>query len=180
MLLLDTSRPSDDRRFSIAVTGRKPGGDPWVQISLQMGFSSRTGPCPRIPITFSSPTFLLFTTFHGIHMTWSRSIGRLYRIGQTKAVELHALVSDTGVDRLLFEVFDNSLRMFSRQVGEVDAILGELDENFNFEAEVWKAFAGSANDIELASKFATIRIGDQKALEELANEDAFLRMMGLA
>jgi superfamily II DNA/RNA helicase len=107
-------------------------------------------------------------------------IGRLYRIGQTSAVEIHAIVSSNGLDHELFELYDKSLRMFDRQVGELDAILGQLDDNFDFAHEVWNAVASSRATSDIHANFKTLRDAIDSALQELLDEERFLQAMGLA
>jgi|BarGraIncu00421A_1022006.scaffolds.fasta_scaffold03127_2 superfamily II DNA or RNA helicase/serine/threonine protein kinase len=107
-------------------------------------------------------------------------VGRVYRIGQTSTVEIHAIVSDDGLDFHLFDLYQNSLRMFDRQVGELDAILTELDDDLDFADEVWKAVVSSHNAAELHSRFAGLKSAIDGALQELIAEESFLREMGLA
>lgn len=107
-------------------------------------------------------------------------IGRLYRIGQTSPVQIHAIVSADGLDHELFELYDKALRMFDRQVGELDAILGQLDDDFDFASEVWNAVSTSRTTAEIHEKFASLHNAIDRALKELLDEEEFLRGMGLA
>ncbi len=107
-------------------------------------------------------------------------VGRLYRIGQRFPVEIHAIVSADGLDFELFELYDKALRMFDRQVGELDAILGQLDDDFDFASEVWDAISTSRTTTEIHAKFATLHTAIDRALKELQDEEDYLRGMGLA
>ena len=101
-------------------------------------------------------------------------------IGKTSPVEIHAIVSADGLDNELFELYEKSLRMFDRQVGELDAILSQLDDDFDFAGEVWRAVSSSRTLAEVHANFDTLRTAIDDALQELLDEETFLQAMGLA
>jgi superfamily II DNA or RNA helicase len=106
-------------------------------------------------------------------------VGRVYRIGQTSTVEIHPIVSDDGVDLELWNLYEKSLQMFDRQVGELDAILSELDDDLDFTGEVWKAIATTSSQFEVRDRLVGLRTAIDGALAEMQAEERFLESMGL-
>ena len=106
-------------------------------------------------------------------------VGRVYRIGQTSTVEIHPIVSDDGADLELWELYEHSLQMFDRQVGELDAILSELSDDFDFTGEVSSAIVSSHSRVELRGLFAGLRKAIDEALADMQAEERFLESMGL-
>jgi len=65
-------------------------------------------------------------------MAIEQRIGRLHRIGQTREVFIFNLVARDTVESQVLQVLDEKINMFELVVGEIDAILGELDEQQDF------------------------------------------------
>ncbi|MBF0096965.1 MAG: DEAD/DEAH box helicase family protein [Magnetococcales bacterium] len=73
-------------------------------------------------------------------MTIEQRIGRIHRIGQTREVFIFNLaLRDTVEDRLL-TLLDEKLNLFELVVGEVDAILGEMDDSSEFAETIFSAW----------------------------------------
>ena len=73
-------------------------------------------------------------------MAIEQRIGRIHRIGQLRDVYIFNLVSrDTVEDRVL-GILDEKINMFELVVGEIDAILGELDEQNDFAELIFRAW----------------------------------------
>jgi superfamily II DNA or RNA helicase len=106
-------------------------------------------------------------------------VGRVYRIGQSNTVEIHPIVSDDGADLELWDLYEHSLQMFDRQVGELDAILSELSDDFDFTFEVSTAIVASQSQAELRGLFAGLRKAIDEALADMQAEERFLASMGL-
>ncbi|MBF0179014.1 MAG: DEAD/DEAH box helicase family protein [Magnetococcales bacterium] len=88
-------------------------------------------------------------------MTIEQRIGRIHRIGQTREVFLFNLaLRDTVEDRLL-TLLDEKLNLFELVVGEVDAILGEMDEAGEFAEAIFSAWVATTEE-ERHSAFATL------------------------
>ena len=65
-------------------------------------------------------------------MAIEQRVGRIDRIGQRREVFVFNLVARGTVDELMLRLLDEKINMFELVVGEVGAILGELDEERNF------------------------------------------------
>ena len=67
-------------------------------------------------------------------------IGRVHRLGQTREVHVVNLWAQDTVEAYLMELLDRKIHMFELVVGELDLILGTLDERRSFEdmmMEIW-------------------------------------------
>src|SRR5437773_1195074 len=67
-------------------------------------------------------------------------IGRVHRLGQTREVHVVNLWAQDTVEADLMELLDRKIHMFELVVGELDLILGTLDERRSFEdmmMEIW-------------------------------------------
>ena len=67
-------------------------------------------------------------------------IGRIHRVGQTRDVHVVNLWSRDTVEEYVLELLDKKVHMFELVVGELDMILGNLDEEKTFEdllMEIW-------------------------------------------
>jgi superfamily II DNA or RNA helicase len=81
-------------------------------------------------------------------MRIEQRIGRLSRIGQTHDVHVFNLVAADTVEAAVLQLLDAKLSMFELVIGEIDMILGNLDEEREFQevvADLW-ATADSSDD----------------------------------
>ena len=88
-------------------------------------------------------------------MAIEQRIGRLHRIGQTREVFVFNLVARGTVDSQVLQILDEKINMFELVIGEIDAILGELDENQDF-AEVVLATWLETAEQDRSSAFADL------------------------
>ena len=65
-------------------------------------------------------------------MAIEQRIGRIDRIGQTREVFIFNLVTAGTIEDAVLRILDEKINMFERVVGEVGAILGEVDEQQQF------------------------------------------------
>ena len=75
-------------------------------------------------------------------MRIEQRVGRVHRIGQTQEVFVFNLCQAGSVEEQLLRVLHDKVNMFELVVGEIDAILGELDENQDFATlvlDLWTA-----------------------------------------
>lgn len=61
-------------------------------------------------------------------MVIEQRIGRLHRIGQTREVFIFNLVANGTLEEHILKILDEKINMFELVVGEIGAILGELEE----------------------------------------------------
>jgi superfamily II DNA or RNA helicase len=73
-------------------------------------------------------------------MAIEQRIGRVHRIGQTREVFVFNLATRHTVEDALLAILDEKLNLFELVVGEVDAILGELDQDVDFAELVYRAW----------------------------------------
>lgn len=79
-------------------------------------------------------------------MQIEQRVGRIHRIGQTHEVMLTNLVTrDTIEDRIL-KVLESKINLFELVVGELDMILGRVEDDFDFESSVFQAHARATDD----------------------------------
>lgn len=78
-------------------------------------------------------------------MRIEQRLGRLHRIGQTREVRVINLVTAGTLEHELIEVLERKLDLFALVVGEMDMILGDIEEEASFEEAVFDAWAGASD-----------------------------------
>jgi SNF2 family DNA or RNA helicase len=78
-------------------------------------------------------------------MRIEQRIGRLSRIGQTQDIHVYNLVAAGTVEEAVLHLLEAKLNLFELVIGEVDMILGNLDEDREFEDVVADLWAESAD-----------------------------------
>jgi SNF2 family DNA or RNA helicase len=73
-------------------------------------------------------------------MAIEQRIGRIDRIGQTREVFIFNLVTSGTIEDAVLRILDEKINMFELVVGEVAAILGEVDEQQEFSSLVLDAW----------------------------------------
>ncbi len=107
-------------------------------------------------------------------MAIEQRIGRIDRIGQTREVFVFNLITAGTIEDAMLRILDEKINMFELVVGEVGAILGEIQENTDFSAMVLDAWLQSTDDARdhalaaLETKITTARRSyeDAKELDE--------------
>ncbi|GFH39156.1 DEAD/DEAH box helicase [Streptomyces pacificus] len=92
-------------------------------------------------------------------MQIEQRLGRLHRVGQEHDVVLTNLVSRGTIEQRILHVLESKINLFELVVGELDMILGRVDEDFDFEASVFDAFATAEDDAEFAERLE--RLGER-------------------
>ncbi|MHA6757266.1 DEAD/DEAH box helicase [Streptacidiphilus sp. PAMC 29251] len=92
-------------------------------------------------------------------MQIEQRLGRLHRIGQEQDVVLTNLVAQGTIEQRILHILESKINLFELVVGELDMILGRVDEDFDFEASVFDAFAGSVDDAEFQGRLE--RLGEK-------------------
>lgn len=77
-------------------------------------------------------------------MAIEQRIGRLHRIGQTRQVFVFNLAVRHTIEEYVLQILDEKINMFELVVGEIDAILGEMDESQEFAEMVFQAWVETA------------------------------------
>jgi superfamily II DNA or RNA helicase len=107
-------------------------------------------------------------------MAIEQRIGRIDRIGQTREVFVFNLITAGTIEDAMLRILDEKLNMFELVVGEVGAILGEIEEDTDFSAMVLDAWLQSTDEARdrafaaLETQMATARRSyeDAKELDE--------------
>ncbi len=113
-------------------------------------------------------------------MAIEQRIGRIHRIGQTREVFIFNLVTLGTLEEHMLRILDEKINMFELVVGEIDAILGEMDDEQDFAGLVFNAWV-ETTEHERATAFESLgeKMAEAKAQydsvkaldEELFGED---------
>jgi superfamily II DNA or RNA helicase len=114
-------------------------------------------------------------------MAIEQRIGRIDRIGQTRDVFIFNLATSGTIEEEMLRILDDKINMFELVVGEVGAILGEIDDDHDFSTLVLEAWLESAVDAPrlaftaLEERLVTARrqYDGAKELDEALFGDAF-------
>ncbi|MGQ3684698.1 MAG: DEAD/DEAH box helicase [Candidatus Loosdrechtia sp.] len=85
-------------------------------------------------------------------MRIEQRIGRISRIGQEKDVHILNLSAKGTIEDYILYLLDAKINMFELVIGEVDVILGKLDEESEFEELILDAWTKSANTAQFENK----------------------------
>ncbi len=94
-------------------------------------------------------------------MQIEQRLGRLHRVGQDHDVLLTNLVASGTIEEQVLRVLEAKINLFELVVGELDMILGRVDDDFDFETTVFDAFVASGDEAEFGQRMAAI--GDDLA-----------------
>ena len=94
-------------------------------------------------------------------MQLEQRLGRLHRIGQDHDGTLTNLVARHTIEERILRVLEAKLNLFELVVGELDMILGRIDDDFDFESSVFEAHVASRDDGELDARLDAL--GDDLA-----------------
>jgi SNF2 family DNA or RNA helicase len=89
-------------------------------------------------------------------MQIEQRLGRLHRVGQTREVLLTNLVARGTIEQHILHVLESKINLFELVVGELDMILGRVDDDFDFETSVFDAYVQASDDSEFAGRLAEI------------------------
>jgi SNF2 family DNA or RNA helicase len=89
-------------------------------------------------------------------MKIEQRIGRLSRIGQKHDVHVFNLVARGTVEQAVLHLLDAKLSMFEMVIGEIDMILGNLDDEKEFPEVIADLWAESSGDDEFAARMEVL------------------------
>ena len=108
-------------------------------------------------------------------MRIEQRIGRLSRIGQTHDVRVFNLLGAGTIEADILRVLEAKINLFELVVGEVEMILGNLDEEREFEDVVLDLWVGAADSAQFRAQMEALgeqMIGaKQTYLDQVATED---------
>ncbi|HWG73362.1 MAG TPA: SNF2-related protein [Acidimicrobiales bacterium] len=111
-------------------------------------------------------------------MQIEQRLGRLHRIGQDHDVSVVNLVARGTVEEQILAVLETKINLFELVVGELDMILGHIDDEYDFERFVFDAHVASADHDDFAARLG--EFGDRLAearreyLDSRARNDALV------
>jgi hypothetical protein len=85
-------------------------------------------------------------------MLIEQRIGRIHRLGQTREVFVFNLAAVNTIEAYTLDLLANKIRMFELVVGELDLILGNLEDDDTFEGTLRRIWLTSATDDEAKKK----------------------------
>jgi SNF2 family DNA or RNA helicase len=112
-------------------------------------------------------------------MQIEQRLGRLHRVGQDHDVQLTNLVARGTIEEQVLRVLESKINLFELVVGELDMILGRVDDDFDFEHTVFDTFVSSGDDAEFAQRMDVL--GDSLArarTDYLASREAVDALVG--
>ena len=89
-------------------------------------------------------------------MAIEQRIGRIHRIGQERDVFVYNLVSAETIEYYILDLLDRKINMFELVVGEVDAILGDIEEKEDFSDLVMNAWVHAETNEEVQNELDQI------------------------
>jgi SNF2 family DNA or RNA helicase len=92
-------------------------------------------------------------------MAIEQRIGRIHRIGQARDVYVYNLAARDTLEHHMLNVLDRKINMFELVVGEVDLILGDIEESEEFSDIVMNAWVRSNSEDMLEQEMN--KIGEQ-------------------
>lgn len=111
-------------------------------------------------------------------MQIEQRLGRIHRIGQTRDVVLHNLVTRGTLEDRILTVLESKINLFELVVGELNMILGRIEDDFDFEQAVFAQHLQSRDHAEFAARLEDLgsRLAEARAgyLRARAEGDAWL------
>jgi SNF2 family DNA or RNA helicase len=86
-------------------------------------------------------------------MRIEQRIGRLHRIGQTRDVFIFNLSIKGTIEDYIIDILDNKINMFEMVIGEIEPILGNVEEDKDFEDIITDIWLKSSGTVELKDGF---------------------------
>lgn len=94
-------------------------------------------------------------------MQIEQRLGRIHRIGQDHEVLLYNLVGRGTIEEHILSVLEAKINLFELVVGELDMILGRVDDDFDLPSWVYTTHVGSRDDHEFRARME--ELGDDLA-----------------
>jgi SNF2 family DNA or RNA helicase len=86
-------------------------------------------------------------------------IGRVHRVGQAREVEIFNFAAEDTIEAYILHLLDTKINMFELVIGELDMILGNLQEQRDFEEIIYEIWIRSQTQQELEQQMESL--GDQ-------------------
>jgi SNF2 family DNA or RNA helicase len=89
-------------------------------------------------------------------MAIEQRIGRIHRVGQTRDVFVYNLAAAGTVEHYILDLLDRKINLFELVVGEVDMILGDIEEETDFAEQVMNAWIQSPDPAAMEAEMTRI------------------------
>ena len=89
-------------------------------------------------------------------MRIEQRVGRIHRIGQKRPVAIYNLAAERTLEDYLLKILDEKINMFELVIGEMDMILGQIEEERDFEDLLLDLWMKSRSEKELESGMADL------------------------
>jgi SNF2 family DNA or RNA helicase len=94
-------------------------------------------------------------------MLLEQRVGRIHRIGQREPVEVVNLCTGGTAEERILDVLDRRVNLFELVVGELDLVLGDLEDEREFGDQVYEIYSSSASEEDVVRGFEAL--GDRIA-----------------
>jgi SNF2 family DNA or RNA helicase len=94
-------------------------------------------------------------------MQIEQRLGRLHRVGQQHDVLLTNLVAKGTIEEHVLRILEAKINLFELVVGELDMIIGRVDDDFDFESTIFDAYVQADDDTGFVQRLE--EIGDALA-----------------
>ena len=89
-------------------------------------------------------------------MKIEQRIGRIHRIGQKHEVMIYNLCAAGSIEDYILEILDRKINMFEMVIGEIDMILGRLNNEKDFSEMVYDIWMDSITEKERKTAFGKL------------------------
>ncbi len=89
-------------------------------------------------------------------MRIEQRVGRIHRVGQTQPVDIFNLSARGTVEDHMLDILDRKLNMFELVIGEMDMILGQMEDERGFEQIIMDVWTRAESSDEAAAGFARL------------------------
>ncbi|HKA12801.1 MAG TPA: SNF2-related protein [Candidatus Dormibacteraeota bacterium] len=103
-------------------------------------------------------------------MQIEQRLGRIHRIGQDHEVLLTNLATIGTIEDKILGVLERKINLFELVVGELDMILGRIEDDFDFESAVFQTHVESRDEVEFVERLEAL--GDELARARIAYRES--------
>jgi hypothetical protein len=89
-------------------------------------------------------------------MRIEQRIGRIHRIGQTQDVFIFNFCIKGSIEEYILRVLHDKINMFELVVGEIESIIGNVDDNFDFSETIMDIWLKNQSQSALDSAFEAL------------------------
>jgi len=87
-------------------------------------------------------------------MKVEQRIGRVHRLGQTHDIHIYNFTTEDTVESYVLDILMRKINMFELVIGEMDMILGNLEEKTTFENRIFQIWTSSRDQKEVRRQFS--------------------------